>query len=133
MSYVLSSLNNIRVLRAQARSVSGDTLEDMLEKLRAVVDERREEQATIEAKNQEMADKLIMYRELLLEDGIAPEELLNGIKSPSPQKAKRAPRPAKYKYPDERGEIRQWTGQGRTPSPIKTAIENGQSLEDFLI
>ncbi|MCP5792950.1 H-NS histone family protein, partial [Klebsiella pneumoniae] len=26
-----------------------------------------------------------------------------------------------------------WTGQGRTPKPIATALANGKSLDDFLI
>lgn len=47
--------------------------------------------------------------------------------------AKRAPRPAKYKYVDEDGQEKNWTGQGRTPAVIKAAIDNGKSLDDFLI
>jgi DNA-binding protein H-NS len=49
-------------------------------------------------------------------------------------KAKRAARPAKYKYIDENGENKTWTGQGRTPAVIKKAIEEqGKSLDDFLL
>ncbi|HDL8031932.1 TPA: H-NS histone family protein, partial [Yersinia enterocolitica] len=42
--------------------------------------------------------------------------------------------PAKYKYIDENGETKTWTGQGRTPAVIKKAIEEqGKSLDDFLL
>ncbi|HBV1897837.1 TPA: H-NS histone family protein, partial [Klebsiella pneumoniae] len=26
-----------------------------------------------------------------------------------------------------------WTGQGRTPAPIKAQLDSGKTLEDFLI
>jgi DNA-binding protein H-NS len=62
-------------------------------------------------------------------DGIDPEELLSSLaKAP---KAKRAVRPAKYKFIDESGEEKTWTGQGRTPSALKKALDDGKSLEDF--
>lgn len=70
---------------------------------------------------------------MLLQDGIDPEELLASAKSEDKVKAKRAPRPAKYKYTDESGQEKFWTGQGRTPSAIKTGLESGKSLDDFLI
>lgn len=43
MSEALKSLNNIRTLRAHARETDLATLEEMLEKLSAVVEDRREE------------------------------------------------------------------------------------------
>lgn len=44
MSEALKILNNIRTLRAQARECTTETLEEMLEKLEVVVNERREEE-----------------------------------------------------------------------------------------
>ncbi|HBW5265460.1 TPA: H-NS histone family protein, partial [Klebsiella pneumoniae] len=46
---------------------------------------------------------------------------------------KREPRPAKYAYVDDAGEQKTWTGQGRTPAPIKAQLDAGKTLEDFLI
>ena len=48
-------------------------------------------------------------------------------------KSVRAPRPAKYKYIDEDGTEKSWTGQGRTPKVIAKALEEGKKLEDFSI
>jgi DNA-binding protein StpA len=31
------------------------------------------------------------------------------------------------------GEEKTWTGQGRTPKPIASALANGKSLDEFLI
>lgn len=133
MSFTLSSLKNIRSLRAQARNMATEDLEEILSKLKVIVNERREAASAQAAEAREKAEKLAMYRELMLEDGILPTELVNNLPPVARAKKKRAPRPAKYKYLDGNNEVRYWTGQGRTPTPVKNAIANGQSLHDFLI
>lgn len=120
MSEALKILNNIRTLRAQARECTLETLEEMLEKLEVVVNERREEESAAAAEVEERTRKLQQYREMLIADGIDPNELLNSLAAvKSGTKAKRAQRPAKYSYVDENGETKTWTGQGRTPAVIK--------------
>ncbi|CFQ33036.1 histone-like nucleoid-structuring protein H-NS [Yersinia aleksiciae] len=135
MSEALKILNNIRTLRAQARECTLETLEEMLEKLDVVVKERREEDSQAQAEIEERVRKLSQYREMLIADGIDPNELLQAMgATKTTSKAKRAARPAKYKYVDENGETKTWTGQGRTPAVIKKAIEEeGKSLDDFLL
>ncbi|CCO68518.1 TPA: histone-like nucleoid-structuring protein H-NS [Yersinia enterocolitica] len=136
MSEALKILNNIRTLRAQARECTLETLEEMLEKLEVVVNERREENSQAQAEIEERTRKLQQYREMLIADGIDPNELLNAmaVTKAAATKSKRAARPAKYKYIDENGETKTWTGQGRTPAVIKKAIEEqGKSLDDFLL
>ncbi|MBD8161398.1 histone-like nucleoid-structuring protein H-NS [Erwinia persicina] len=135
MSEALKILNNIRTLRAQARECSLETLEEMLEKLEVVVNERREEDSQAQAEVEERTRKLQQYRDMLIADGIDPNELLSTLAAAkAPGKAKRAARPAKYSYIDENGESKTWTGQGRTPAVIKKAIEEqGKKLEDFLL
>ncbi|GAA0487687.1 MULTISPECIES: H-NS family nucleoid-associated regulatory protein [Tatumella] len=132
MSDAFKVLNNIRTLRAQARDLALSDLEEVLEKLTVVVNERREEIEAEQAQNREKEEKLTKYREMLLADGIDPNELLGSIEV-SKKRVKRAPRPAKYKYTDENGETKSWTGQGRTPAAIKKALDEGKSLDDFLI
>ena len=135
MNETLKILNNIRTLRAQARECSLETLEEMLEKLEAVVNERREEESQIQAEIKERTRKLQQYREMLIADGIDPNELLQTMTAHKHiGKPKRAIRPAKYKYIDENGDYKTWTGQGRTPAIIKNAIlDKGKNLEDFLL
>lgn len=135
MSEVLKILNNIRMLRAQARECSLETLEEMLEKFEVVVNERREEDTQVQAELEERTRKLQQYREMLIADGIDPNELLKSMTtSKSVSKTKRPIRPAKYSYVDENGETKTWTGQGRTPAVIKKAIEEDQKqLDDFLL
>lgn len=57
MSESLKILNNIRTLRAQARETSLETLEEMLEKLEVVVNERREEEQAMQAEIEERQDR----------------------------------------------------------------------------
>ncbi|MBN3209991.1 MULTISPECIES: H-NS family histone-like protein [Pectobacterium] len=132
MSEALKVLNNIRTLRAQARETDLATLEEMLEKLTVIVEERREEETKVQQEQAERLAKIEALRARLLEDGIDPSELLGGTSSKS-VKSKREPRPAKYKYIDENGNEKLWTGQGRTPKAIAAALENGKTLEDFEI
>ncbi|SFN46466.1 nucleoid protein H-NS [Izhakiella capsodis] len=135
MSEALKTLNNIRILRAQARECTLETLEEMLEKLEVVVHERREEDNQAQAEIEERSRKLQQYREMLIADGIDPNELLAAIgTTKNSMKSKRVSRPAKYQYIDENGETKTWTGQGRTPAFIKKAIEEqGKQLDDFLL
>ena len=135
MSESLKALNNIRTLRAQARELSLESLEEMLEKLTVVVTERRDEDNLVQAELEERTRKLEEFRELMHAQGIDPNELLQSTTTTKTSaKAKRAARPAKYKYIDENGESKTWTGQGRTPAVIKQATEEGgKTLDDFLI
>lgn len=62
------------------------------------------------------------------EMGFTLAELLGDKASSS---IKRKINPPKYRHP-ENPEIT-WTGKGRQPAWIKEAIENGQSIDEFLI
>ncbi|HDS7829136.1 TPA: H-NS histone family protein [Klebsiella variicola] len=134
MSEALKALNNIRTLRAHARETDLATLEEMLEKLSAIIEDRREEESAVRKEQEERQAKLEAFRQKLLEDAIDPAELLATVGSSQPKaKSSRAPRPAKYKYIDENGNEQTWTGQGRTPKAIAAAIEAGKTLEDFAL
>ncbi|WP_109259052.1 H-NS family histone-like protein, partial [Klebsiella pneumoniae] len=96
MSEALKILNNIRALRAQARECTLETLEEMLEKLEVVVNERREEENAAAAEIEERTRKLQQYREMLIADGIDPNELLSTMAAvKAGTNTKRAARPAK--------------------------------------
>ena len=135
MSDTLKILSNIRSLRALAREIPLDQLLEIQDKLITVVAEREAAEAENMAIEKERMDKLEKYRAMLISDGIDPEELMASLSGNSTKpKAKRASRPAKYKYIDEDGSEKTWTGQGRTPKAIREAVEQGASkLDDFLI
>ncbi|KNC89182.1 DNA-binding protein StpA [Trabulsiella odontotermitis] len=133
MSSTLQNLNNIRSLRAMAREFSIDVLEDMLEKLRIVTEEKRADEQEMRQESVQQQEKINAWLELIKADGLSPEELLKGTSAASQTSTKRKARPAKYRFTDINGEEKTWTGQGRTPKPIAQALANGKSLDDFLI
>lgn len=59
MSSMLKNLNNIRSLRVMARELSVEVLDDMLEKLRVVTKERRDEEELLQRQRAEQQEKLI--------------------------------------------------------------------------
>lgn len=133
MSDQLLALNNYRFLRAEARNFSLETLCDIVDKLTAIVEERREEQTFKGAQDAEHAKRVDKIREMMLSEGIDISELVQQdvpVKSTKPMREKR---PAKYEYTDASGTHHTWTGQGRTPSFIQKALDQGDTLDKFLI
>lgn len=122
MSDLLKMLTNVRSLRVLARETSLEQLEIALEKFSLVVEEKREAEAKAEREIAERQARIAKLKESLIQEEITAQELaiLLGQESQS-QRKKREPRPAKYKYIDENGEERTWTGQGRTPKVIQKA------------
>lgn len=128
-------LNNIRILRSIAKEIPLESLKEIQDKLNIVVQERKEDENQVKEQLKAHNQKIKKYIKLLEGEGLSLDDLLtakNSVKSS--YKSKRAVRPAKYKYKDENGEIKTWTGQGRTPTIMKEAIEkSGRKLDDFLI
>ncbi|EGU30964.1 DNA-binding protein H-NS [Vibrio ichthyoenteri ATCC 700023] len=129
MSDLASILLNIRSLRAFSRELTLEQLQDALAKLTKVTDERQTEELELMAEREEKEAKLKEIADSLKKDGIVLNDLIAALeKQPSKAKTKRAPRPAKYRYTDEKGNEKTWTGQGRTPSALVD-----KNLDDFLI
>lgn len=135
MLELTKTLLNIRSLRAFSRELTLEQLEEALEKLTIVVQERQESEAEEREAREEREAKLAEYAQMIAKDGIDVEDLIAALsgESKSTTKKKRAPRPAKYKYVDGNGDEKTWTGQGRTPSAIQDQLDAGKSLEDFAI
>ena len=132
MTEVLKVLTNIRSLRVLAKNESLELLESILEKLQLVISEKREELLKIQQEEKERQERIAKYKDLLKQEGITVDELAEILGAEVPRK-KREARPAKYKYVDENGVTKTWTGQGRTPKAIQTKLDKGQSLSDFEI
>jgi DNA-binding protein H-NS len=135
MSDLTKTLLNIRSLRAFSRELTLEQLEEALDKLTIVVEERKASEEEERAEKAEREAKLKQYADQIAQDGIDVEELIAALagETSTKPKQKRAPRPAKYKYTDDNGEEKTWTGQGRTPKGIQVKLDAGASLEDFLI
>lgn len=124
MNDFLKTLMNIRSLRTALRELSFDQLVEVREKFEEVFTERERHEAKRKEESAERLQKLTEFTEMLKEAGIDPSELLGTIttaKVEGSEKAKRAPRPAKYRYTED-GQEKTWTGQGRMPKAIAEAI-----------
>lgn len=136
MSEQLKALNNIRSLRVFARENSLETLEGIAEKLAIVIEEKREALKAQEIERAKRLQDLNKYKEMLEESGMSLEEFVSALSGNSvviKERKIRAQRPAKYKFTDEFGNEKTWTGQGRTPKTIQLALDAGKSLSDFEI
>lgn len=104
MNYVISIRETecIRTLRTMSRKFSIDVLEDMLEKLRTVTEEKRAEEQAAQAQRAEYQEKINTWLELMA-DGITPEQLVTQTTVTSKGAKKRQPRPAKYRFTDHTG------------------------------
>lgn len=134
MSDLFRALNNIRNLRAAAREASLEQLEAAAEKLAIVIEEKREAVQAEEIEKAKRLEGLNKYKELLEQDGISAEDLvvLLGGATEGKKRASRVVAP-KYKFINEHGETKTWTGQGRMPYALKAQLDAGKTLADFAI
>ncbi|MGN5289124.1 H-NS family histone-like protein [Aeromonas sp. 11P] len=132
MSEFLKVLLNVRSLRAALRELSLEQVKEVHEKIEAIYLERLEVAEKEQAANAERLQKLAEFQAMLADAGIDPTELVGSVPAATTAKAKRAPRPPKYRYV-ENGVEKTWTGQGRTPKFLAEQLEQGRQLDDFLI
>ncbi|MGL4612901.1 MAG: H-NS family nucleoid-associated regulatory protein [Shewanella sp.] len=130
MSDFLEILTHGRRFKAAVKDLSVDELRDLAAKLDKIIVEResmeQEEQLAMAARNAKIEE----IRQQMEAVGLSIDDL-GGVAVKAVSK-KRAPRPAKYQIEVD-GELIQWTGQGRMPTVFKNALNNGRTMEDFLI
>lgn len=129
-------LRNLRTLRNFTRELTIPQLESAVEKLQEIIKEKHETAEQHQREVQERKDRIKKYKELLKQDGITAAdlaEILGDAKQSKKVKQKRPSRPAKYQYKDENGQVKTWTGQGRTPKAIQVQLDAGKSLDSFKI
>ena len=134
MTDLIKKMMNIRSFRVIAREFSLDDLKTIEKHLLAIISEREEEYEKEEADRRERERALKNIARQIDEMGMDVEAVVSALEKQLPKKRKKiAPRPPKYQYTDYDGSYKTWTGQGKTPLVIQTAIEEGGSLDDFLI
>lgn len=125
------NLNNLRSLRAAVNELGLELAEQALEKLQLVIAEKREADAAAIAEEKARQELIAKYKEELKANGISLTDL--GAETAAKVRKQRQPLAPKYKYTDENGETKTWTGQGRTPRAIQAALNAGKSLDSFAI
>ncbi|MGR5448642.1 H-NS family nucleoid-associated regulatory protein [Vibrio sp. PNB22_3_1] len=136
-------LLNIKRLRNSLADLTMNQLRDALENFTLIVRERSDEEALLREKEVERCNRLNQIVEMMGNLNISSKELIDyitlieaqssSVRNQKGGRVSRKPRPPKYQYTTIDGERRTWTGQGRTPSVIQSAIDNGAKLTDFII
>ncbi|WP_254044595.1 H-NS family nucleoid-associated regulatory protein, partial [Salmonella enterica] len=103
---------------------------------RPLIEERREDAEREAAERQELEAKRQQAIEYIISLGLDPESLLAPVTADTVKtrrKAKGGVRKAKYRFKDENGEIREWSGNGKRPLALQKLLDEGHFMEDFLI
>ena len=130
MNDFLRIITHARRFKSALKELGVEQLEEVKIKLQKIIDDRIAEEKAAQVENAERNEKIRKIRELLVTEGIEPDELLDGSSEKQGRKAMRQP---KYEIWNEAGEHITWTGQGRMPNVFKARIETGESLDTFLI
>lgn len=138
MSDFISILTHERRLRANTKDLTVEDLKDVQEKLTRIISVREEEELEMRRVEDEKRERVEAIRKQMQESGVDIGDLVpelntaSGNKKSTASLRKRTPKAAKYEYHVD-GERKTWTGQGRTPKVIQQALDNGKSLQSFLI
>lgn len=134
---ILKHLGSITSLRKFADQQNFNLLEEISNKFIAIIAERREEEELRQLELQELEEKRLKALEYLESIGLSPDELKVSVFENAPKRKKKSKgdttRPAKYAHTDEQGKTHYWTGIGRTSNYFKKLLDEGHSLEEFLI
>lgn len=88
----------------------------------------RTDRAIASFENRRKREALAAAEKIAKEHGFNLAELTGSSK---PRSSRRAPAEAKYAHPENRSLT--WSGRGRRPAWVVSALESGQSLEDLAI
>lgn len=95
----------------------------------------KERSAKFKRVMQELEEKRLKALEYLQEIGLAPEDLAVSVfdKEPKRKSKQSSKRADKYAYTDENGKKHTWSGVGRMSNVFKKLVDEGKSIDDYLI
>lgn len=130
MKDFIAILCHARRFKSGVKELSVEQLKEVRKKLDKIIEDRSRELEELRNEEIERLGKIKKIQEIMVAEGIEPEELQSSLDD---KNKKRPPRPPKYELWNEAGERITWTGQGRMPNLLKNRIEQGEKIESFLI
>lgn len=127
-----SILMSTRALKKFAKELSLDEMIDIQNKFRAVSDELVEKKNKEEKERLLKENKIAYYIDMMKQDDIDISMLIVDRSSNHKQR-KSKPSRVQYKFYDNEGKERTWTGRGRKPLLLVALLEQGHSLEEFKV
>ena len=131
----LTVLTNARLLKSDVSSLSSSELNDVIQKLQRIHDEKKIDEELNEKMRKERLDALNAIKTIMAQNNISASDLSQLAEAAETEKQiRRRVVPPKYKFTDENGNILTWTGQGRTPLAFLECIKReGKTMDDYLI
>lgn len=130
MNDFIAILCHARRFKSNVKELSVEQLKGVRIKLDKIIEDRTLELEELRNEEIERLEKIKKIQEIMVAEGIEPEELQSSLVE---NNKKRPPRPPKYEIWNEAGERITWTGQGRMPNLLKNRVEQGEKIETFLI
>lgn len=131
---IKSAISNIRQLRAIAKDVNSEWLLEVREKLDMVIQEKKDEEELAQLEAREREEKIAKLKAYIANElNESPESLLGELTGQPKKETKTSTVKPKYRYTDEKGVTRTWTGRGKKPKFFAEKIEQGESIDQYLI
>jgi len=132
MNEFIKTLTHGRKLQGALKDLTIPELEEVVVKLRNIIETRKQKESEKLAEEREKQSKIEAIQKQIEAAGITFEDLAasTGL---APSKRAGQKRPIKYSIEDKDGEIHNWTGIGRMPRVFAEQIENGRDLEEFSV
>lgn len=132
MNEFIKTLTHGRKLQGALKDLSVQELEEVVVKLRNIIETRKQKESEKMAAEKEKLDKIAEIQRQLQDAGITFEDLTANNSIPISKRAGQK-RPVKYSITDEDGETHNWTGIGRMPRVFADEIDKGVDLEEFSV
>ena len=120
MALELKQLRSMRSLNAALKEARSEVIEEIIEKLETILQERREEEKRNQEDEASRRANVQDMRNFMAERNITIHDLMEEFHC-GPKK--RGPMKPKYRYVDLEGIERTWTGQGMTPVQFSALME----------
>ena len=129
MSDVVRAITRKNSLRAILREFSLAQIEKLINDVAEIHQELFEEKQAERAAEEKRQRKIIELKALMLQEGIEPADIVQGLPS-NPMKKSVKP---KYRHIDSIGNLLEWTGLGRTPLWVTEYEAKGGNRDSLLI
>ena len=132
MNEFIKILTHGRKLQGALKDLSVQELEEVVVKLRNIIETRKQKESEKLAAKKEKMDKIAEIQRQIQDAGITFEDLASSSALLTSKRAGQK-RPIKYSMTDADGEVHNWTGIGRMPRVFAAQIEQGNNLEEFSV
>ena len=123
-----SAIRSVKSLKTATKDLTETELQDIITKINQVIEDRKQEATERENRLKVYAEALRQIDAIRESSGISEEDFIahytkNAAPSEKKERKPRKPVVPKYRYTTLAGEEKLWTGQGKTPLPLKERME----------